>query len=50
MRELEGCLLRQLLNLFSTLLVINKSVYYKLNEVFIHIQCLLYNHITQAFY
>ena len=50
MGELEGCLLRQLLNLFSTLLVINKSVYYKLNEVFTHIQCLLYNHITQAFY
>ena len=48
-RKLEGYLLRPLSNLFFTLVAINKSIYYTLNEVYIHIHYFLYNTYYTSF-
>ena len=49
-RKSERYLSRTLPNLFSTLLNINISIYYELNEVYIHILYIFLIHITQALY
>ena len=49
MRKLEGCFLRPFPNLFFTLLAINKSIYYTLNEIYIHINYLHCNTYCTSF-